>query len=146
MENWYRFISGAAAGIAAILTPIAPAIGCAGIFIGVDFVTGILADRTVTLRAGQPWYFESRKAWRTVAKLALVLTAIVMAWILDRCVLDFLHLNAARLFTGFTCGVELWSFLENASQISDAPVFRWLRRYVRQRIVRQTGTDPDERP
>lgn len=143
MESWCRFISGAAAGIAAAFAPIAPAIVCAVFFIGVDFVTGIAADRAATRRAGQPWYFESRKAWRTVVKLALTLTAIVMAWLIDRYVLDFLHLNAARLFTGFTCGVEFWSFLENASQISDAPVFRWLRRYVRQRIVRQTGIEPE---
>ena len=143
MESWYRFISGAAAGIAAVFAPIAPAIVCAACFIGVDFVTGIAADRAATLRAGRPWYFESRKAWRTVVKLALTLTAIVMAWLLDRFVLDFLHLNAARLFTGFTCGVEFWSFLENAAQISDAPVFRWLRRYVRQRIVQQTGIEPE---
>ena len=116
---------------------------CAMLFIGVDFVTGIAADRAATRRAGETWYFESRKAWRTVLKLALTLTAIVMAWLLDRYVLDFLHLNAARLFTGFTCGVEFWSFLENAAQISDAPVFGWLRRYVRQRIVQQTGIEPE---
>ena len=50
-------------------------------------------------------------------------------------------LNVARLFTGFTCGVELWSFLENASQLSDAPLFRWLRRYVRRRIRREAGDE-----
>lgn len=143
MESWCRFISGAAAGMAAVFAPVAPMIACAIVFIGVDFVTGIAADRAATLRAGEAWYFESRKAWRTVLKLALTLTAIVMAWLVDRYVLDFLHLNAARLFTGFTCGVEFWSFLENAAQISEAPVFRWLRRYVRQRIVRQTGIEPE---
>ena len=89
------------------------------------------------LRAGHPWYFESHKAWQTVVKLTLTLTAIVMAWFIDRYVLDFLQLNAARLFTGFTCGVEFWSFLENAAQISEGPLFRWMRRYVRRRIVGQ---------
>ncbi len=143
MENWYRFISGAAAGLVAVFAPVAPMIVCAMLFIGVDFVTGIAADRAATLRAGEAWYFESRKAWRTVLKLALTLTAIVMAWLLDRYVLDFLHLHVARLFTGFTCGVEFWSFLENAAQISDAPLFRWLRRYVRRRIVQQTGIEPE---
>ena len=143
MESWCRFVSGAAAGLAAVFAPVAPMIVCAMLFIGVDFVTGLAADRAATRRAGGPWYFESRKAWRTVLKLALTLTAIVMAWLLDRYVLDFLHLNVARLFTGFTCGVEFWSFLENAAQISDAPVFRWLRRYVRQRIVQQTGIEPE---
>ena len=86
------------------------------------------ADRAAALREGRAWYFESCKAWRTVLKLALALTAISMAWLIDSCVLDFMRLNLARLLTGFTCGVELWSFLENAAQLSDAPLFRWLRR------------------
>ena len=92
-------------------------------------------------REGRAWYFESREAWRTVLKLALAITAIAMAWLIDSCILDFMELNVARLFTGFTCGVELWSFLENASQLSDAPLFRWLRRYVRRRIRRETGDE-----
>ena len=54
--------------------------------------------------------FNFATAWRTVLKLALALTAISMAWLIDSCVLDFMRLNLARLLTGFTCGVELWSF------------------------------------
>ena len=43
------------------------------------------------------------------------------------------------LFTGFACGVEFWSFLENAAQLSDAPLFRWLKRYVRRRMRKEAG-------
>ena len=85
--------------------------------------------------------FESCEAWRTVLKLGLTVTAIAMAWLIDSCVLDFMQLNVARLFTGFTCGVELWSFLENAAQLSDAPLFHWLRRYVRRRIRKEAGDE-----
>ena len=95
-------------------------------------------------RRGPPqraWYFESCEAWRTVLKLGLTVTAIAMAWLIDSCVLDFMQLNVARLFTGFTCGVELWSFLENAAQLSDAPLFHWLRRYVRRRIRKEAGDE-----
>ena len=52
-----------------------------------------------------------------------------------------MQLNVARLFMGFTCGVELWSFLENAAQLSDAPLFHWLRRYVRRRIRKEAGDE-----
>ena len=45
-----------------------------------------------------------------------------------------MQLNLAKLFTGFTCGVEFWSFLENAAQLSEAPLFRWLRRYAKRRV------------
>ena len=142
MESWCRLVSGAAAGTAAFLAPIAPPAGCALLFIGIDFVTGVAADRAAARRAGRPWYFESRKAGRTVTKLALTLTTIVMAWLLERWVLGFLQLPAARLCAGFACGVEFWSFLENAAQLSDGPLFRCLRRYVRRRILDQTGADP----
>lgn len=101
----------------------------------------MLLHRAAALREGRAWYFESCKAWRTVLKLALALTAISMAWLIDSCVLDFMRLNLARLLTGFTCGVELWSFLENAAQLSDAPLFRWLRRYVHRRIRKEAGDE-----
>lgn len=124
MEALFRFVSGVAAGIAALFAPIGPLAATTVVFIGVDFLSGVAADRAAALREGRAWYFESCKAWRTVLKLALALTAISMAWLIDSCVLDFMRLNLARLLTGFTCGVELWSFLENAAQLSDAPLFR----------------------
>lgn len=141
MEIWYRFVSGAAAALSALFAPIAPLVACTMLFIGIDFLSGVAADRTAARSVGKAWRFESRKAWRTVVKLALALTAICMAWLLDCCVLGFLQLNLARLFTGFTCGVELWSFLENAAQLSDAPLFRWLRRYVGRRIRKEAGDE-----
>lgn len=139
METLYRFVSGAAAGVAALFAPVGPLVACALLFIGIDFLTGVAASRAVARREGRAWFFESCEAWRTVLKMGLTLTAIAMAWLIDSCVLDFMQLNIARLFTGFTCGVELWSFLENAAQLSDAPLFRWLRRYVRRRIDREAG-------
>ena len=136
MEALFKFVSGVAAGIAALFAPIGPLAATTVVFIGVDFLSGVAARRE-----GRPWYFESCKAWRTVLKLALALTAISMAWLIDSCVLDFMRLNLARLLTGFTCGVELWSFLENAAQLSDAPLFRWLRRYVHRRIRKEAGDE-----
>ena len=45
----------------------------------------------------------------------------------------------ANVASGFACGVEFWSFLENAAQLSDAPLFRWLKRYVRRRMRKEAG-------
>ena len=139
METLYRLVSGAAAGIAALFAPIGPLVACAVVFIGIDFLSGVAASRAAAPPQGPAGYLASAAARRTGHKLALAITAIAMAWLIDSCILDFMELNVARLFTGFTCGVELWSFLENASQLSDAPLFRWLRRYVRRRIRRETG-------
>ncbi len=40
------------------------------------------------------------------------------SWLLDACLLGFMQLRLARVFTGFLCGVEFWSFLENAARLS----------------------------
>ena len=141
METLYRYVSGAAAGIAGLFAPAGPLIATTLLFIVMDFLSGVAADRATARRADRAWYFERRKAWRTVAKAGPVPTAIDMRWLLDTCVLDFLQLNVARLFAGFTCGVELWSFLENAAQLSDAPFFLRMRRYVRRRIGKEVGDE-----
>lgn len=134
MEILFRYCSGACAALAALLCPIAPLIICATTFILIDFVTGIIASHTVARREGRQWWFESRKAWRTILKLGFVVVAIVMTWVIDRELLSFMHLNLANIFTGFVCGIELWSFLENAATISRAPLFEWLGRWVKRRI------------
>lgn len=134
MEALCRWGSGAVAALAGWLAPVAPLVAAAVAFEAADFVTGVAADRAAARRAGRAWRFESRKAWRTVRKLALTVTAIAMAWLLDVCVLGSERSDLARLFTGFACGVELWSFLENAAQLSRSPLFRRLQRCVGRRF------------
>jgi len=54
-------------------------------------------------------------------------------------------LNLTRVIAGAICGVEMWSFLENASVLSDAKLFVWLRNYVRRRVEKEIGEyDKDE--
>lgn len=117
-----------------MLCPVAPLVTAALLFIAIDFVTGIAASRAVARREGCEWRIESRKAWRTVFKAGFVALAIVMMWVIDSAILDFMHLNLAKLFTGFVCGVELWSFLENAAAISGSPLFEWMGRWVKRRM------------
>lgn len=137
MEALYRYFSGAVAALVALSAPVAPLIGCVVGFIAFDFLTGVIASRAEARREGRGWWFESREAWHTVQKLALTIVALYMAYALDAVMLDFLNLHLTKLFAGFVCGVEMWSFLENACRISDAPLFRYLRRYVRYRIRKE---------
>lgn len=139
MEALYRFFSGLLTGILSLFAPIAPTILCALIFIAADFVSGVAASRAEARRDGRRWFFESREAWRTVTKTGFTVTAIAMIWLTECCILNFMTLNLTRLFAGFVCGVELWSFLENASVLSSAPLFEWLKRYVRRRIEHHIG-------
>lgn len=83
--------------------------------------------------------FSSREAWRTIRKAGFVILTIAMSWLVESCVLDFITLNITRIITGVICGVELWSFLENASVLSDAKIFEWLRNYVKRRVENEIG-------
>ena len=134
MEILLKYCSALMGALVALVCPIAPLIIAATTFIVIDFITGTIASRTEARREGRAWWFESRKAWRTVVKLGFVLMSIVLIWIIDLHILSFMHLNLANLFTGFVCGVELWSFIENAASISRAPLFEWLGKWVKRRI------------
>ncbi|MBQ2702886.1 MAG: phage holin family protein [Alistipes sp.] len=137
METLSRLFNMALIGTLSLFAPIAPLVGCAVTFVAVDFVTGVAASRARAHAQGEEWFFESHEAWHTVLKLGFVVVAIAMSWLVERFVLDFVTLNLAKMFTGFTCAVEFWSFLENASQLSDSPIFVWLKRYARRRIRKE---------
>ena len=124
-----------------MLCPIAPLIATAMLFIAIDFVTGIMASRSVARREGREWWIESRKAWRTVYKAGFTAVAIIMMWLIDHVLLGFMNLNIANLFTGFICGVELWSFLENATTISSSPLFSWLGKWVKRRVEKEVNNE-----
>lgn len=90
MEVLFRYFSAIIASLCSLLCPIAPLISVATFFIVVDFITGVLASRAVAVREGREWWFESRKAWRTILKAGFVAIAIVMMWIVDH------HPNARK--------------------------------------------------
>ena len=137
MEALYKLFSGVAAALVGLFAPLAPLVTVTVLFIAIDFVLGVVADRAMAHREGRAWYFESHEAWRTLLKAGFVVTAIGMMWLVESCVLNFMELHLTRMFAGMVCGVEMWSFLENASLLSDARLFGWLRRYVRHRMKKE---------
>lgn len=129
-----RIISGVVCALGALLLPARPLLVCVGVFVMIDFVLGIWASKARAKRENREWRFESRKAWRTVYKTVFAMVGICLAWSLDFLVLDFAHLNLAKIFTGFVCGVEFWSYLENAAEISNHPIFSTLKSLMKNRI------------
>ena len=109
-----------------------------------DFVTGVIKSAVVAKRAKQKFAFESVKAWRTIYKYVFILVGIVLAEMLDEALAIETRLRFANYFATFCCGVEFWSFLENAAVISDHPVFRWLRRYMKFKVEDQIGMSFDD--
>jgi phage-related holin len=145
MEAMYRCVNGAILGLAALFAPIKPLVLCALSFIIIDFVTGVIASRCEAKQRDEKWYFSSHEAWRTIRKAGFVLLTISMSWLIESSILNFVTLNLTRILTGAICGVEMWSFLENASVLSDAKLFEWLRNYVKRKVEREIGDyDEDE--
>lgn len=137
MEVLCKYISGSMAALVALFAPVVPLVWCVAGFILFDFVTGVMASYHETHRRGEAWYFESCVAWHTIEKLGFTIIALCMAYIIDTMMLDFMHLHLTKLFAGFVCGVEMWSFLENACRISSSPLLRYVRRYVRNALTRK---------
>jgi phage-related holin len=133
MENG-KFLWGGTAGLAALLVPVRGLILCALLFVAIDFATGVVASRCRARREGKMWSFSSRRAWDTVLKTVFVMAGIVLAWLLDSVVLTFVELHLAKIFTGFVCGVEFWSYLENAATISGQPIFRTIRTLLKKKV------------
>jgi phage-related holin len=139
MEATYRVVNGILLGFAALFAPIRSVVMCALAFILVDFVTGVVASRCEAKQRGEAWFFSSHEAWRTIRKAGFVMLTIAMCWLIECCIFNFITLNLTRTIAGVICGVEMWSFLENASVLSDAKIFEWLRRYVKRRVEREIG-------
>ena len=139
----YRFANGAILGLVALFAPRKPLVLCALSCILIDFITGVVASRCEAKQRGERWYFSSHEAWRTIRKAGFVLLTISMSWLIEWCILDFVTLNLTRILTGAICGVEMWSFLENASVLSDAKLFEWLRNYVKRKVEQEIGKYED---
>lgn len=129
-----KYLSGIVTGVLSFFAPVEPLLVCAMAFVAVDFLTGVLADRRRTRAEGRSWRFESHKAWKTIHKLSFVMAGIVLAWVLDGILQPFVNLRLANLFTGFVCGVEFWSYLENASLVTGERRFDEAARVLKERV------------
>jgi len=139
-----KIIAGVLSGFFALfIDNLLPLFITATIFEFVDFVTGCIKSAVVAKRKGEKFAFESIKAWRTIYKYVFLLIGIFLAELLDHTVANEGRLRLANYFTCFACGVEFWSFLENAAIISDHPLFRWLRKFMKLKVEETTGLTID---
>lgn len=139
-----KIFAGLVAGfMAAFVQNLLPLFAAVTVFEAVDFVTGCIKSGVVAHRNHEKFAFESVKAWRTIYKFVFILIGIILAEMLDGIIAEETRLRFANYFTAFCCGVEFWSFLENAAVISDHPIFRWLRQFMKIKVEDQTGIDFD---
>ena len=139
-----KYISGIIASLLSFFAPVEPRLMMAMAFVGVDFLTGVLADRRRARSRGERWRFESHKAWRTITKLSFVMAGILLAWMMDLLLLPLVELRLANHFTGFVCGVEFWSYLENASVVTGDKRFSEAIEALKLRLGRLFGAGARE--
>ena len=140
------FVGFFAGFIGLLVNDLLPLFVAVTVFEFVDFITGVLKSAVVAKRTKQKFAFESVKAWRTIYKYVFILIGIVLADMLSQVLSENMdsRLRFANYFTTFCCGVEFWSFLENAAVISDHPLFRWLRKFMKFKVEDQLGMTFDE--
>ena len=135
-----KILAGILAGFLSVFVDnILPLFLMVTVFEFVDFVTGVIKSGVVAKRTKKRFAFESIKAWRTIYKYVFILIGIVLAEMLDQTIANETRLRFANYFTAFCCGVEFWSFLENAAVISDHPIFRWLRKFMKFKLEDEIG-------
>ena len=108
-------------------------------FEALDFITGCWKSAVVAHRNNERFAFESIKAWRTVYKVVFIVVGTVAFEWLDGIFASGVRMGFANYFVGGVCGIETWSFLENAAVISDWAPFRWLSKYMKVKVEDKIG-------
>ena len=103
------------------------------IFVAVDMITGISAD----IKERQ--LIESNKLRKTIYKLFMYCTVIVLVHALDTEMITVVNLGLARICAAIICGIELYSILENCYRITGNDVFRILTQFTLKKIEDNTG-------
>ena len=113
----------------AYFTPIAEMVIVMLIFLLLDTISGIWAS----LKKGEK--LESHKLRKTVYKIIWYTVAVMLSWMMEK-TFSLSWSNLSSLVCGFVCFVELKSIFENATRITNEPVFMKILK-----IIKRKGTE-----
>lgn len=138
IDNINRMTSGIVCSVISVFAPVKTLLIIVLVFIAIDFITGVWASYHRAKRNKEAFKFSSEKMWRTVNKLVLALGGVMLAHLLDVYILEMqTGFNVAKMFTGFICGCEFISYLENAGDVSRHPTFRKFEKIVKKDMRNQ---------
>ena len=109
------------------------------IFVAVDMITGISA----AIKERQ--LIESNKLRKTIYKLFMYCTVIVLVHAIDTEMITLVNLGLARICSAIICGMELYSILENCYRITGNTVFKVLTQSVLKKVENEVGVDLKEK-
>lgn len=130
----FQWISGVGAAFFGSFAPIKDMLLAVFIFIAIDFVVGVLASYKRAIREHKEFAFQSKRVWDTIYKLSFSLIAVCLAFYMNDKIFYFVDLKLPNMVAGFICGTEFWSFLENAGDISQHPVFKGISKMTKKKI------------
>lgn len=105
------------------------------IFVLVDMVTGVSAS------IKERKIITSNKLSRTIKKLVMYCTVIVLVHSIDTYMMTLVNLGLARFCATIICGIELYSILENCYRLTGNRVFKVLTQFTLKKIEDQTGVE-----
>lgn len=109
------------------------------VFIGIDFILGILTDIKACLRKGEKWGVRSGKIWNSIFKLVGVGLAIVLTQLYTNSYIDWIGINLGKIIAGVIAGVELYSILGHLIFLTDWYGFKVVRELFKKEIEDKTG-------
>lgn len=109
------------------------------IFVAVDMITGISA----AIKERQ--IIESNKLRKTIYKLFMYCTVIVLVHAIDTEMMTLVDLGLARICSTIISGIELYSILENCYRITGNRVFKILTQSVLKKIENETDINLQEK-
>lgn len=135
MKQWVidhtpHIISGFVVGCLGYFKPINGIIALMTASIFIDFIVGVY----VAYKTGQA--IQSRKMWRTLEKLLVCLTIVML------CYSAYVELGCVKLYivAGWAVfGFEMWSILESIAKINNSKLFNFLKKVMETNIEKQTG-------
>lgn len=135
MRTWLvdhsnHFISGIIMSITAYFAPCKGVIYVAVGAVLLDFATGIIS--ALVQKKG----IKSSKLWKTLFKLFFVTLFIMLLYSMDT---EFHIIELHRIVAWLIVGFEAWSILENMAKITDHKIFRILKKFMEDKIEKQTG-------
>lgn len=136
----------AIASIVSIYIDIWILIGVVYTFILADFYLGYKLSKKVKQQnqhAVASGKLESCKWWHTIIKGKDAAIFIALMYLADKYIFMGETAICQRTVTGFICGAEFWSMLENQAYLSDSKWAIWLRKYVRNKAEKHLGINPE---
>ena len=113
-------------------------------FTMLDFLTGCWADLRREDKKGNKWYFQSDKGWWTIIKVTFEIVAVSGVWILENRLIGNHEPYFTKFVTVFICGIEFWSFLENAGDLSEAAIFKKIKKFTISKVSQEIGCEEED--